>query len=198
MTRSRPMRAIHILMAAILWSATLVAGVAEARICTSIGPIFGVGDLNCSSAVVCEDLAVGTSCGKGLECKAFATRFNSACCTCESSGLAATRRANKCDAKQSIAEAKFVACHTSQSARLALRGKDPDYAKCFEKFDTQMARIAKRLGPDCPDRPHVQEAAQTLAGLLGDRAINPQPFLVCGPNTQWDLSQQLCVPLGPP
>ncbi len=168
-----------------------------AQICTDIDPIPFISDTNCASAAACQGAAVGAACGGGNVCTPFATRFRSACCTCNPPGGAAAA-ALKCLAKRTNAEAKFVQCHAKTTAKASLRALQPDYARCLEKLDQKYQKSESRFGPDCPQGTSAQQTANTYAALLGDPGIDAQSVLLCGPNSQWDIPAQLCVPNCPP
>ena len=161
---------------------------ADARVCTSISPIFGVGELNCSSSGDCDGKAVGAGCPGG-SCTAFATRFNSACCTCENPNALA----RKCVAKRQLAEAKYVLCHAKANAKAANKGLDPDYGKCIDQFLTAFQKVTDKFGPDCPQAVDPNAIVNTYASLMADPGTSPAQMMLCGPDTQWDPVQQLCV-----
>jgi len=175
--------------------ALVIGTTAEARVCTSISPVAGVGTLNCASAGACDGSLVGTSCGPNLVCVAFATRFNSACCTCQPEAGAGTAAALKCDDLRLKAEAKFVACHVKATSKAAKTHLAPDYASCVQQFLDKAGKIDAKYGADCPDASPAGQTANTWAGLLGDPGINPAIMQVCGNGAQWDNVQQLCVPV---
>lgn len=169
----------------------LMGAPAAARICTTIDPI-PPSNINCASAAACEDKLVGSVCGAGLVCVPFAARFRSACCSCDAP-LDAFRTALRCDDDRAKAEAKFIACHTKESSKVARRASEPRYDRCRDKFETLMQRVDNRHGADCPARPNLNVTANTIMGLLGDPAAFPSHMLICGPGTHWDPTRQLCV-----
>lgn len=187
----RTLGSAGIRVGAVVATCILLGTPAAARICTTIDPI-PPSNINCASAASCEDKTVGSVCGAGLVCVPFAARFQSACCSCNAP-LDAFRTALRCDDDRAKAEAKFIACHTKESSKVARRASEPKYDRCRDIFETLMQRVDNRHGSDCPVRPNLNVTANTIMGLLGDPAAHPAQMLICGPGTHWDPTRQLCV-----